>query len=348
MRILSIITKGEIGGAQMVILKLAEEQKKQGNFVVVGFGEGDFLEKELKEKHINIIRFKHLKRTNNFISNLRFIWEVKNYVKKSPFDIVHFHSSNALLGALGVKLASKKIKTTFTFHGLSYLDKNHRANKIKKTLYKFIFKFFLLFINEPIFVSVNNRNYAQKIGLTRRGIVQQNKISTQFFTRDESRLFFQQEIKTINNYSIIVGSIGRLAYPKNYEFIINNFKNVLEIIPTAICVFIGEGPERKKYETLIEKYSLEDKIFLLGNIEYAAKYLKGFDVFVLPSIYEGAPITILEAKSAGVPILATNVGEIPNLIGDKDRLFKLDDPNDFLENLRLLVKENNLMATSKY
>jgi glycosyltransferase involved in cell wall biosynthesis len=80
---------------------------------------------------------------------------------------------------------------------------------------------------------------------------------------------------------------------------------------------IGEGEERRKLEGLIKKYHLENNFFLLGAIPDAYKYLKAFDIFVLSSIKEGFPWTILEAITAKVPIIATKVGAIPEIIDNK-------------------------------
>ncbi|MBI4812809.1 glycosyltransferase family 4 protein [Candidatus Falkowbacteria bacterium] len=80
-----------------------------------------------------------------------------------------------------------------------------------------------------------------------------------------------------------------------------------------IFIVIGEGPERKKLEELIKKYDLEASFFLLGRIVDARRYLKAFDVFVLPSIKEGFPYAVLEAMVAGLPIVATEVGGLPEM-----------------------------------
>ena len=136
----------------------------------------------------------------------------------------------------------------------------------------------------------------------------------------------------------IIGSIGRLDYAKNYEFLINVFSKILKIKNNAICLIIGEGMERKKYQKLIKKLNLENKIFLIGEIKNAAQYTKAFDLFVLPSRYEGLSITLMETLFAGVPILTTNVGGNAEIVANSfQQLYELNNQTDFLKKFKNLI-----------
>ena len=80
---------------------------------------------------------------------------------------------------------------------------------------------------------------------------------------------------------------------------------------------VGEGPERKNLEKLIEQYQLQNNFFLLGNIPQAHRLLKGLDLFVLPSVKEGLPYAILKAMAAQIPIVTTRVGGLPEILPDE-------------------------------
>jgi len=95
--------------------------------------------------------------------------------------------------------------------------------------------------------------------------------------------------------------------------LINRGLNPNHEILNITFMVIGEGQERKKLEKLIKRYRLENNFFLPGAIPDAYKYLKAFDAFVLPSLKEGFPWTILEAMAAEIPIIAAKVGAITEI-----------------------------------
>lgn len=339
-RTLIIVTKGTVGGAQMSVLNLAKKLKEYGQDVCVGFGNGDFLKAELAKSSIACHQFKYLRRTHNPLANLFFVQELRNFLNKNDFQVAHFNSSNSLFGAIGAKTGRKKIKTVFTLRGMSLLDKNYQTNPVLKFLYFWLFKFLLSFIDAKVFVSRHNYEYAKSINLLKDGTVIYNGLPTsqlQFLSNDESKKFFEQTVHAdlLNKY--IIGSIGRLDYAKNYEFLINNFAKILEVKNNAVLLIIGGGKDKETYQRLIDGQNLKDKIFLLDEITNAYQYINGFDLFVLPSRYEGLSITLIEALSSAVPILASDVGGNSELLADERELFRLNDIQDFIDKFTAII-----------
>jgi glycosyltransferase involved in cell wall biosynthesis len=343
MKILLVITKGVVGGAQTSVLNLAREIKSRGHNITVGFGDGDWLPEELDRENIPYVRFKNLKRTHNPLAGLFFIFEVKNYLKYNNFNTVHFNSSNALPGALGAKLTGKKIKTVFTFRGMSMLDEHYQINPVLRLIYRCFFKFFLLFIDVPVFVSKENFNKFGRGQLTAKGILIYNGLDPakmNFIPREEARKFFSEKTGPDLQNKFLIGSLGRLDYAKNYEFLINIMPEILKIKPDAAAVIIGEGNERSMYEKLIAEKKLSDKIFLLGSLANAARYDQGFDLFVQTSRYEGLSIALIEALFADLPIITTDVGGNRETIETEEEIYQLDNQNEFLEKFeQILVPE---------
>jgi len=334
MKVLICITHGNIGGATNFVFWLAKGLKERGVEVKVGFGEGDYLKEKLEKEKIEFVNFKWLKRTHNPLSNLFFIFEIKKFLDKEKFDVCHFNSTNALFGAISAKISKSKPKTVFTIHGLSILDPNYKKNFWLKPFYWLIFKFLLSFVDIPIFVSNKNLEDAKKLKLVKNGVVIYNGIpEPEFLEREIARKFFEEKIKVDLKNKFLIGSIGRLDYQKNYEFLINIFPEILKIKPEAIAIIVGEGPERKRLENLLEKLNLKQKIFLIGELKDASKYLKAFDLFIFPSRYEGLSITLIEALFAQIPILASDVGGNKEIVG-KECIFK--NEKEFLEKVKKL------------
>jgi glycosyltransferase involved in cell wall biosynthesis len=343
-KILIIITKGEVGGAQMSVLNLAKEIKRRNLDVSVAAGKGDFLPSQLQKYNIPFFSLNKLKRNYNPISIFSYINELKGLINKYQFTTLHFNSSNTLPGVLAAKFSKLKPKTVFTIRGWSVLDKYYPASKLKKYLFLLYFKFFFLFLDHPVFISHDNLDYAKKLGLNKNNHLIYNglKLSEKYFL---SASVAKKELSGLVDRDVsgnyIIASIGRLADQKNYQFLINNFTDIQKIIPKAKLIIIGEGPEREKYESLIKKQNLENYVFLPGERKQASELLKGIDLFILPSLYEGLSISLIETVKAEIPTLASDVGGNREVIG-KDNCFELNNKEVFLDKLkRGYIKLNN-------
>ncbi|MBU1991466.1 glycosyltransferase [Patescibacteria group bacterium] len=129
MKIFLVITAGDLGGAQNFLINLAVGLKTQGHQVTVGLGSGQYLEKKLVANEVSYQKFSYLKRTNNPFNNLLFIWQFKKFLDCQQFDVIHFNSSNALLGVISNYWSKNKTRSVFTVHGLSILDPFAQVNK---------------------------------------------------------------------------------------------------------------------------------------------------------------------------------------------------------------------------
>lgn len=361
MRILLIITRGEIGGAQISVLNLARALKHKGHHVTVGLNDENFLHESLKIAGIPSISFKWLRRTVNPFYNIFFSKELLNYLRKEPYDIVHFNSSNALFGAIGAKLSGMSPRTVYTHHGLSFLDENYETPFVLKYFYRFIMRYLLKSIDSHVFVCNKNYKRALDMNLVSCGAVIYNGIDNDnlfFYSSQNARTFLENIINYKIENKFIIGSVGRLAYPKNFEFLINIFPELLNMNSKICCLIIGSGPEYQRYNKYISAKNLGKYMYLVGSLEEAYKYFKAFDIFVLPSIYEGFSITLIEALSAGIPILTSDVGGNAELLNySYDQIFRLNDEIDFINKfnrimtnpeLRQSIMRKNKKLSSRY
>ena len=126
---------------------------------------------------------------------------------------------------------------------------------------------------------------------------------------------------------ILIGTIANFYKNKGLDFLILAAVRIKKSQPNWQFAVIGDGPERLNLEKLIINHELENNVLLLSSIPDAYKYLKVFDLFVLSSVKEGQPWVILEAMAAALPIVATNIAGIPEMI-ENEKSGLLVEPAD--------------------
>lgn len=358
MKILLVITKSEIGGAQVFVLNLAKSLKNLGHDVEVAAGDGNYLFEELEKNNIRYHYLNSLKRNFNITKSLYFIFDLYRLLKKNNYDIVHLNSSNTLIGSLSSYFISNRPKTIFTFHGLSILDKNFRANFFLKFLTKTYYKIFLKIVDESVFVSQLNYQEMLEAGITKEAKVIINGLdesNMNFLSSAEARKYFSDLCQISFSEAYLIGSTGRLSYQKNYDFLIDNFSLIKKHIPNSYIIVIGDGPDREILKSKLKSKGIEKEFIFIGALKDSFRYIKAFDLFVLPSRYEGLSISLIEALFAEIPILASDVGGNSEIVGKgSPQLFTFNDPNDFINKLleiknnRALFVETNRMLKDKF
>jgi glycosyltransferase involved in cell wall biosynthesis len=116
--------------------------------------------------------------------------------------------------------------------------------------------------------------------------------------------------------SFVIATVGRLAPEKNFPLLVDAFATAFSGDPDAALVFIGDGSEREALQQRATDRGIGDRVTFLGWRRDVAELLPGLDVFALSSFSEGLPMAMLEAMSAGVPVVSTAVGDIPNVVRD--------------------------------
>ncbi len=345
MKILLVVTKSDIGGAQVFVLNLARAFKELNCEIEVAAGEGSFLFNELKKYDINYYYLQSLKRDLNLFNAIYFVCELRKLIKLNKYNIIHLNSSNTLIGGISTFMLKNKPKTFFTFHGLSFIDRNYNPSYILKFLAKIYYRFLLKSVNKIIFECKSNLQEVIDAGMIDDAPVIYNGIDGQdlhFKSRAEVRSYFSQICKSNFDNSFLIGSTGRLIYQKNFEFLISIFPNIKKIIPNAKLIIIGEGPDRRKYYRMISESELPNDIFLIGELKNSYQYMKGFDLFTLASRYEGVSISLIEAIYANVPILATKVGGNVDIVDNDERqLFTLDNREEYIQKLNFIKLNGN-------
>lgn len=325
MRILNIITQGECGGAQKNVADISAEMQKRGHEVFVAVGlqsnlSDQWLLDELKKKGFDkqsLFSLQCLVRAIKPIKDIQAFFSIVKLIKTVKPDVVHVHSSKA--GALaGVATFITRTKSVYTVHGYIFLEK---ISGLKKTFYKLVEKINGIFHDHIILMSSKDRRSAQEAGvlgsdgfsIIPNGLDVSKK--TLLLSREESVSFFEKQIVEGKDLSdkILVGTVANLYPTKGLGYLIAAAKEIVETNPRVIFVVVGEGEQRQELESQIQKLDLHKNVLLMGSVPEAFRYLKAFDFMVLPSLKEGFPYVVLESALAGLPMVATDVGAIPEM-----------------------------------
>lgn len=305
MKILYAITKSNWGGSQRYVFDLATAAHARGMDVVVAHGpssngasgEGE-LAKRLRDADIRTISLPIENRASlSAILNTKHSLTTVLALEKP--DIVHLNSS--LIGIAGA-LAAWKCRTPkviFTDHGWIFKEARSFPMRVITWIISWVTA---LLIHTIIVVSDDELRLTQQmpfVGHKAVRIYNGIDLDMQFGSGDIIRNAFPGGVH-------ITGTVGELTKNKNQIALIEQAKND----PMLYVAIVGEGELRPMLETAIEEYGLETRVKLFG-FQPATEVLKGFDIFALPSIKEGLGYSILEARAAGLPIIANRIGGIP-------------------------------------
>lgn len=148
---------------------------------------------------------------------------------------------------------------------------------------------------------------------------------------------------TAKNNSINILHIGRFEKQKNHIGLIESFKIVHDREPKAVLTLVGTGDLENEIFGLVKELNLEKSVIFAGVQSEVYKFYNQADIFVLPSLWEGMPITLIEAMASGVPIVATKVGGIPDMVEHKQTALLVDiDENKIAQAILDLIENNEL------
>lgn len=314
MKILQIITLSELGGAQSVVINLANALSKQHE-VMVAAGEGDGKMWDMLDETVRRYQCKYLQRAISPFKELQALIELRKIYNDFKPDIIHLHSSKA--GLLGrVILPTKKI--VYTVHGFDSIRVAHRKMLPLE-------KFMRHFCYSIVGVSKYDFNNLCAEGIDRNVSVVYNAINP-----PKPNSVNKPEI--INKYKRIILSIARVAPPKRHDLFIELSKR----FPEYGFVWIGNQDPI---------YDLPENCHFLGNIPNAGAYCQYADVFCLMSDFEGLPMVILEAMSFGKPIVASKVGGIQEIVKDGVNGYTVDnDINQFIDKVNYILSDDKVQS----
>ena len=280
---------------------------------------------------------------------------LRRIIKQLKPDIVYAHSSKAGAFARIADLGLNN-KVIYNPHGWAF---NMQQSAKKKEMYRWVEKISAHFCDKIVCISDAERESA-----LREKICKPNKLQVIYNGIDleeiEKTAPMSRAQLGIPEGAFVIGMVGRLSKQKAPDTFVKAAKLIKEKIPNAFFLMVGDGELRGQIEGLINQYDLGSSFLITGWVDNPTAYMKIMDVGMLLSRWEGFGLVLPEYMACGVPIVATNVDAIPNIVKDgvngmlvgKDDYSKAADAVDRLfeqPNLTSsLVKDANNIVKTKF
>lgn len=319
---MQVITLSGLGGAQSVVSHLANGFSQQGHEVCVLSSPAgkmwDLLDQTIMKKECP-----HFKRKIEAISDIKALFRLREICNDFQPDVIHLHSSKA--GALGrIALGKYKTKIIYTVHGFDTILKANRlflpAEKLLATKARYII---------PV-CDYDCRS------LTEQGIYNVCTIKNGIPDIDQQVFLKNPFEEARNSGKKVVLSIARLMPPKRFDL----FREVADAMTNEAVMFYWIGNQNSVKD-------LPANVRCLGEIPSAAKVIKYADIFVLFSNYEGLPISIIESLSSSVPVVASDVGGIAEILNEENGKIVKNFPDEAIKALSHFLFHEDILANAR-
>jgi len=351
MKITHVITRLIIGGAQENTLLTCEGLAARGHDVTLIAGpttgpEGSLVDRA-RAGHYRYLEFPNLVRNIHPIHDARAARALQQFFESDHPDVVHTHSSKA--GILG-RLAAAETnvpRIIHTIHGMSF---NRTQPVWLQTIYAEL---------ERLCATRTHRIISVADAMTRAALEAGIGTPDQYVTIysgmdvsafDPAKVNRQESRKNLNipNDAIVVATVARLFKNKGYEYLISAMQRAAEKTPALHFLWIGDGPDRPKYEAELEQRGLRTKTTLTGLIPPAQlpKTLAAADILAHASIWEGLPRAVVQALLLEIPAIAFNLDGAPEVIKPNETGQLVDPTNSaaLAEAILLLVNDPTARA----
>ena len=279
----------------------------------------DMLEKNNSKLYV-------VKRNSN---PFKYMNDIKKIMKENKYDLVHIHGNSATMAVelLAAKHAGVKVRIP---HSHNTTSDHMRIHKILKPIFdKTYTQAFACGVNAGKWLYGDNEF-----------VVINNGIDTKRFSYNED---YRNEIRKKHNIEdkFVIGHVGVFNYQKNHKKLIEIFDKFHKINEKSVLVLIGDGDTKDEVEQLVKQKGLENDVIMIGTTNDVHKYMNAFDVFALPSRFEGFPVVLIEAQCTGLHCVASsnvsNEADITGLVEYADCESSIDE---FVEKLNLVAVNN--------
>jgi glycosyltransferase involved in cell wall biosynthesis len=327
-RLLLLVTLAETGGAQSYVASLLPALVPGFDVAVAAHGAGP-LQDAAAEAGVRFLPLESLRRPVRPWRDLAALVELTRLLRRERPDILHASSSKAgVLGRVAAVLAGVPIRI-FTAHGWAFTAREG----LPSALYRWADRLVRPLTTVTVCVAEQQRavGLAARTCDAGRTVVIPNGVDAAGAPRAE-----------LDGRRPVVVAVGRLKAPKDFV----TFVRALVQLPRGSyeAVIVGDGPDRERVAEEIRGLGLAEHVRLAGERRDVPALLAAADVFVLSSASEGMPVSVLEAMAAGLPVVASRVGGVPELVleGETGLLVEPGEPDELGAALQRLVRDRQL------
>jgi glycosyltransferase involved in cell wall biosynthesis len=325
--ILQVIAPGEVGGLESVVLALAAGQTRHGHRVIVAVvyepreGEHPFVT-ALAAAGVTTVPFALPPR-----AYLRERALIRELCDREKPDVVHTHGYRPDILHAASRLR-RNFATVTTLHGSSRVGGSSTLHEIAQILLLRRFDAVIAVSRQLASQLRGKRVRPERLHVIPNGLSDRVPVAD----RSEARARLNLPVD-----GVVIGWVGRLIPIKGADVFLRALRHL--DFPLTISV-IGDGSERARLEAMVGPEGLTDRVRFHGTVPEAGRYLSAFDVFVLSSRSEGIPVTLLEAMAAKVPVVATSVGGVPEVVGPEEAIVvPPEDPVALAEAIRSVIRD---------
>jgi len=300
--VLQVVNSLDIGGLEKVVINLVNYQNNNNIKVsIVCLEEKGALESFVNQK-TNIFQL-----DKNNVSYGILLRKLIEIIRKNKIKVLHCHNYAPLFfGVIANIFLLGKLKIVYTEHNQVY--------SISKKHYH-IFKCLLKFADQIVCVSKDLQNYFYQKKLCKNCIVVWNGIPF-----PDIELQKIEEIRKIyhpNENDFIVGTAVVMSKQKGLFYLVQAAKNIVNKYTGIKFLMVGDGPLKNDLESEVKKLGIQTNFYFPGYKKDVQNYLRVMDTFLLPSLWEGLSIVLLEANALGLPIITTDVGGNREIINNE-------------------------------
>ena len=317
-RVLQVVSIMNYGGLENFIMNVyrnIDRDKIQFDFLVNKEGKGKF-DDEIISMGGRIYKISSFSPYNYF----SYVKKLDAFFKQMNYGVIHSHinSSSAIVLAVAKK---NNIKIRISH---SHIDREGGN-------YKFLKKILKNFVNKNATIKLACDEDAGKWLFKKNFNVVRNAIDTTKFEFDKLKADSVKKILNINSGELSFIHVGRFDPQKNHKFLIELFEDLVKYNKSFKLFLVGEGQLKNQIINLVKEKKLENNVFFLGARNDVHILLQGMDYFLMPSLYEGLPITLIEAQASGIRIFASNT--ISKNVNLTNNMFFLDinDKESFIK-----------------